>query len=67
MGVFDPVQYDERQRTAHDAVVKKAKALYGKIDSLCVDSRETSIAKTKLQECVMWANRSIAQNGSNVR
>ncbi len=32
------------------------------IDTLCPDSREKSLAITKLQEAVMWANASIAVN-----
>ena len=28
----------------------------------CPDSREKSVALTKVQECVMWANASIAIN-----
>ena len=29
----------------------------------CPDSRERSIALTKIEEAVMWANASIARNG----
>lgn len=32
------------------------------IDGLCPDSREKSLALTKLEEAVMWANASIARN-----
>lgn len=32
------------------------------ISSRCIDSREKSIAMTKLEEVVMWANASIARN-----
>jgi len=32
------------------------------IQAKCPDSREKSVALTKLQECVMWANASIAIN-----
>ena len=32
------------------------------INELCPDSREKSLAMTKLQEAVMWANASIAIN-----
>lgn len=32
------------------------------IDALCPDSREKSLALTKLEEAVMWANASIARN-----
>ena len=32
------------------------------IDKLCPPSRERSLAHTKLEEAVMWANASIARN-----
>lgn len=32
------------------------------IDRLCPDSREKSLAMTKLEEAVMWANAAIARN-----
>lgn len=32
------------------------------IEALCPDSREKSLAMTKLEEVVMWANASIARN-----
>ncbi|MDA1742227.1 MULTISPECIES: Acb2/Tad1 domain-containing protein [Bacillus cereus group] len=32
------------------------------IDSNCPNSREKSLALTKLEEAVMWANASIARN-----
>lgn len=34
------------------------------IDDLCPDSREKSLAITKLEEAVFWANASIARNNS---
>ena len=39
-----------------------AKEFANLIDELCPESREKSLAITKLQECVMWANASIALN-----
>ena len=32
------------------------------IDSRCPESREKSLAMTKLEEAVMWANAAIARN-----
>ena len=32
------------------------------IDELCLGSQEKALAITKLEECVMWANASIARN-----
>ena len=33
------------------------------IQSSCPESRELSIALTKIEESVMWANASVARNG----
>jgi hypothetical protein len=38
------------------------KSLALNIGVMCPDSREKSIAITKLEECIMWANASIARN-----
>ena len=40
----------------------KGKELAYLIDSLCPVSRERSLAMTKLEEVIMWANASIARN-----
>ena len=45
------------------SIREKAKELAYIIDELCPDSRERSLAMTKLEECVMWANAAIARNG----
>jgi len=39
-----------------------AKGLAMVINDNCPDSREKSLAISKLEECVMWANASIARN-----
>ena len=39
-----------------------AKSLAMLINDNCPESREKSLAMTKLEECVMWANASIARN-----
>lgn len=39
-----------------------AKALAQLIDDLCPDSREKSLAMTRVEESVMWGNASIARN-----
>lgn len=31
------------------------------LDNLCPDSREKSLAITKLEECIFWANAAIAR------
>jgi len=40
----------------------KAKEFVELIDRLCPESREKSLALTKVQESIMWANASIAIN-----
>jgi len=40
----------------------KCKELAYLIDDLCPDSREKSLALTKLEEVSMWANAAIARN-----
>ena len=44
------------------AIRDRAKALALLIESECPSSRERTIAVNKLDECVMWANASIARN-----
>ena len=44
------------------SIREKAKELAYMIDELCPESRERSLAMTKLEECVMWANAAIARN-----
>ena len=39
-----------------------AKELATLLNTACPDSRELSLALTKLEECVMWANASIARS-----
>lgn len=40
----------------------KGKFLAAKIIELTPPSREQSLALTKLEECIMWANAAIARN-----
>lgn len=44
------------------AIRRKAKELAELIADCCPDSREKSLANTRLEEAVMWANASIARN-----
>lgn len=50
------------QPAMYVAIRDKAKDLAYLIDELVPDSREKSLAMTKLEECVMWANAGIARN-----
>lgn len=50
------------QPNRYHCIRDTAKGFAMLIDSACPDSREKSLAITKLEECVMWANASIARN-----
>lgn len=60
---FEPHSLDEGQSGDMAAVREAAKGLARAIAGRCPDSREKSLAMTKLEECAMWANASIARNG----
>lgn len=50
------------QNERYEALRSWAKKLAYAIEANCPDSREKSLAKTKLEEAVMWANSAIARN-----
>lgn len=50
------------QPAKYQAIREKAKELAYLIEELVPDSREKSLAITKLEECSMWANAGIARN-----
>jgi len=50
------------QAERYVALRDKAKELAHMIDQKCLESREKSLAITKLQECIMMANAAIAIN-----
>lgn len=52
----------EDQPERYDKIRIKAKMLADYINEKCPDSREKSLAFTKLEEAVMWANAAIARN-----
>lgn len=52
----------EGQPEKYTAIREKAKELAYLIDELCPNSREKSLAITKIEEASMWANASIARN-----
>ncbi|OTN83702.1 hypothetical protein A5819_003469 [Enterococcus sp. 7E2_DIV0204] len=52
----------EGQTEKYNELRTKAKELAYLIDEVCPDSREKSLATTKLEESVMWANASVARN-----
>lgn len=51
---------DQNQR--YESLRGTAKVLAELIESYCPESREKSLAFTKLEEAIMWANASIARN-----
>jgi hypothetical protein len=52
----------EGQSEKYQAIREKAKELAYLIEQEVPDSREKSLAMTKLEECSMWANAGIARN-----
>lgn len=52
----------EGQPEKYTTLRTMAKELALKIDALCPESREQSLALTKLEEAIMWANAAIARN-----
>nr|DAH16621.1 MAG TPA: Neurotransmitter-gated ion-channel transmembrane region [Caudoviricetes sp.] len=50
------------QAEKYEEIRAKWKELAYLIDGICPNSREKSLAMTKLEESVMWANASIARN-----
>jgi len=59
---FDAHEPKGDQSARYKALRDRAKEYASLIDMCCPDSREKSLAMTKLEECVMWANKSIAVN-----
>jgi hypothetical protein len=57
---YHPPKNDQAARYENLRTAAKGLALL--IDDYCPDSREKSVAMTKLEEAVMWANASIARN-----
>ena len=52
----------EEQKEIYKTVRKMAHDYAEYIQEVCPQSRELSLALTKLEECVMWANASVARN-----
>lgn len=57
---YHPPKNDQAIR--YEGIRTAAKGFALLIDDCCPDSREKSVAITKLEEVVMWANASIARN-----
>jgi hypothetical protein len=52
----------DNQPQKYEEIRKAGKNIAYLIDNLCPNSREKSLAVTKLEEAIMWANASIARN-----
>ena len=60
---FKHHEFDEDQNDVSEVFRETAEELEANIVLLCVPSREKSLALTKLEECVMWANKALAMHG----
>ena len=52
---------DEEKSCHYKNIRDFARELADLINKICPDSREKSLAITNLEQCVMWANASIAR------
>lgn len=57
---FRSFELDSEQSRTMSAVRESCLGLANIIEQRCVNSREKSLAMTKLEECSMWVNRAIA-------
>ena len=53
---------NDEQKSKQTSIREKAKELAYLINNLTPESRERSLANTKLEEVVMWANAAISRN-----
>ncbi len=63
MTKFRSKTFTEEGAFLSSMIIEKAEILDELFEEKLMPSRETSLAKTKLEEAVMWANKSIALNG----
>ena len=59
---FSYHQPKEGQNQKYGRIRGEARLLALTVNELCPESREKSLAITKLEEAVMWANAAIARN-----
>jgi hypothetical protein len=60
MSKFESKELNEIQLEFIRVLQGKFEELEAMIDEYCEDGRYKSLAMTKLDECVMWANKSIS-------
>lgn len=57
---YDCHSIDKDQYKLIDIIRNRVKALDEVIETYCPKGREKSLALTKLEECLMWANKAIS-------
>ncbi|MGN7137222.1 Acb2/Tad1 domain-containing protein [Streptomyces pseudogriseolus] len=57
----------QEKRDAHTSVRQQCRLLADELNELLPDGREKSLALTKLEEVMFWANAAIARAGSEAR
>lgn len=65
MTEFKSKTFTEEGAFLSDMIIEEAEILNELFEEKLMPSRETALAKTKLEEAVMWANKSIMLNGRN--
>ena len=58
---FDSYEMDEDKKIRCLQIRNVVKQLAYVIDNVCPDGREKSLAFTRLEEAVMWANKSVSR------
>ena len=58
---FDSYEMDEDKKIRCLHIGNAVKQLAYVIDNVCPDGREKSLALTRLEEAVMWANKSVSR------
>lgn len=53
----------ESQLETFQNIRRKARQFAQMVNSFCPDSRESSLALTKIEEAVMWANAALVRRG----
>lgn len=60
---FKHHEFDDEQIELSELIRDSAEELEAHIALYCMPSRSKSLALTKLEECVMWANKCIGLHG----
>ena len=58
---FDSYEMDEDKKIRCLQIRNVVKQLAYVIDNVCPDGREKSLSLTRLEEAVMWANKSVSR------